>query len=164
MAEASWDNSGLPPAKKGMATWAKVLLGCGVVFLLIIGGCVVGGAVLFKKGGSMVKDSIKPEWSELRSAVDQLHAEEGAKAFYAAHPGLKPNYADEAAFLEAWKSWSKDLEPLPVQPPDILSGRLSVNATFNNGERSKQIVYTTAASKSLVATWENGKLTDIGVH
>ena len=42
MADSDWDNSGLPPEKQGMSTWLKVLLGCGVFFLLATATCAGG--------------------------------------------------------------------------------------------------------------------------
>lgn len=164
MADASWDNSGLQPRKKGMPTWAKLLAGCGVLLILLLATCVGGGILLVKRGGQAMQGLTAAEWSELRAGVDQMGTREGAQGFYAAHPALASRYPSEEAFLAAWKVWAPELEPLPAEPPSITSGRFAPSYQNTNGFKRVQLVYVTAKGRSIQANWENGQIVDFMVR
>ena len=91
MTDSNWDNQGLPP-KKSLSPGAKIALGCGIAFVVIVGGCVaaVGGAAWWgmKKGGVLFDQA----WSDIRRDVQKLQTEEGAKELYLANPGLSERY------------------------------------------------------------------------
>ena len=158
MTDASWDNSGMPPRKKGMPLWVKLLGGCGIVLVLILATCIGGGILLVKKGGQAMQALTASQWSELRAAVDQMQTRDGAKAFYAAHPRLADQYPTEDAFLEAWSGWSSALTPLPAEPPALTSGRYSPSYQNNNGFKRVTITYTTETGHAIHAQWEDGEL------
>jgi hypothetical protein len=162
MADASWDNSGLPPEKKGMPTWAKVLLGCGALFLLVMGSCV-GGCVWignkakkdpegFKKTimGFAIKQ-IRPSWEDFRRVVGQLHDDEGTKALYRAEPELAKEYQTEEAFLEAVRSWRPKLEALPeLDEKSLERGHISIQRNF--GE--EHVSFRTQAGDRIEVDWD----------
>lgn len=162
--DASWDNGGLPTQKKGMPLWVKILAGCGIVAVLILGTCVGAGVLLMKKGGQAMQRLTASEWAELRSAVDQMRTEDGAKAFYAAHPALASRYPSEEAFLAVWKAWAPALEPLPQEPPSITSGRFAPQYQNVNGFKRVQIIYVTESHHTIRANWQNGTLVDLTIR
>ena len=162
--DSSWNNGGQPPLKPGMPLWAKLLAGCGIVFVLVLATCVGGSMLLLKRGSQAMQSLTAAEWSDLRVAVDQMSTEEGAKAFYAAHPAMVNRFPSEEAFIAAWKVWSTELEPLPAEPPSITSGRYAPNYQYINGFKRVQIVYVTSGRHSIQGNWENGTLTDFAVR
>jgi hypothetical protein len=128
MVDASWDNSGLPPQKKGLGTGMKVLLGCGIAVLLAVVTCAVGGAVLgnyIKKDPKafelrmegFAKGLVQKDWERFRTLVDQLQTDDGARAVYRANPGLHQSQATEEQFLQAVRAWRPRLAPLPAEAP-----------------------------------------------
>jgi len=129
MVDNPWDNSGLPPEKKGMGTGMKVLLGCGITLLIVMGACVGGGLIL----GRMIKKDpkgfearmeafgkglVQKDWDHFRNLVDQLQTDEGTLAVYRANPGLQQEHSTEAQFLEAARGWRPKLKPLPSEIPE----------------------------------------------
>lgn len=129
MADSSWDNGGVSPKKQGLGTGMKVLLGCGVALLLGIVTCTVGGLVL----GRMIKKDpdaferrvegwakglIQKDWDRLRSLVDQLQTDEGAKTVYGSNPDLRQTHPAEESFLNLVRGWRARLSPLPVDIPE----------------------------------------------
>ncbi len=133
MADSSWDNGGQGlPAKTGLPTWGKVLLGCGVVSLLVLGTCVGGIAYLAKGGGKKVMgfalNKLGPEWEDLQAVVDQLRSPAGSRALYAANPDLAKTWPTEEAFLEAAATWRKDLPAHTELSPDLMQNQgLQIN-------------------------------------
>lgn len=145
MADASWDNSGLPTQKKGMPLWLKALLGCGLLMLLLLGGCVGGCYYLghlaskdpkgFERSvQGFVGQFIQEDWDDARKVVDQLMTDEGAKALYHSNPGLADAFPNETAFVQAARGWRPKLKPLPPQLPDLNKGDLSFQNSV--GDRS----------------------------
>lgn len=132
MADSSWDNGGHGvPAKAGLPTWAKVLMGCGIAFLVALLTCVGGVAYVAnraKKDPEGLKnqvmgfalDKVRPDWEDFRLVVDQLRTPEGCRALYAANPGLAKTWPTESAFLQAAAAWQKDLVPAPDLTPDLM--------------------------------------------
>ncbi len=178
MADASWDNSGLPPQKQGMPTWVKVLLGCGVLCLLFMATCVGGCAYIGhkikqdpkgfeRKIQGMVAEFIKDDWAEAGRIVNQLMTDEGAAALYKANPGLAESYPTEAAFLEAAKGWRPMLEPLPPEMPDMDKHDLSYQNDWN---RRTILSFRNGKGKRLRLVWSgprkdpNRKLVDMSVE
>lgn len=165
MADSSWDNSGLPARPKGMPLWLKVILGCGVLMMLLFGGCVGGCYYLghlaksdpkgFEKSiqgfaGKFIKD----DWDEARRVVDQLQTDDGTKALYKANPGLAETYPTEAAFLEAAKGWRPHLAPLPADLPDLDKQDLSYQ---NNMGGRTVLSYRNADGGHLRLAWTGSK-------
>ena len=149
MADASWDNGGYgKPTKVGMPTWAKVLLGCGVVAVLAMATCVGGGVYLahrLKKDPDGFKnkvmgfaiDRMRPEWEDFRVVVEQLRTEQGCKALYAANPDLAAAWPKEADFLEAARAWQPDLASAPELTPELLQQHegIQINTEFGGKVR-----------------------------
>lgn len=165
----SWDNSGLPPEKKGMSTGAKVALGCGIAFVVVIGGCLAlvgGGAYYGMKKGNEAMDKV---WSEVQTDVHKLATEEGARALYAESPGLARKYPTADAFVEASAAWRPKLANFPAQRPDlkeIFKGKtgLHFQASKNNGVSTVTFRYPLTKGGSLVFQTEDDQLVDIGVE
>lgn len=145
MADSSWDNGGYgKPTKVGMPTWAKVLLGCGVVAVLAMATCVGGGVYLahrFKNdtGGfrnqvmGFAIDRMRPEWDDFRQVVEQLRTEQGCRDLYAANPDLASTWPKEADFLEAAKAWQPGLASAPELTPDLLQKHESIQINSRIG-------------------------------
>jgi hypothetical protein len=149
MADGSWDNQGLgePPRRSGWPTWAKILMGCGVVLLLLLGACVGGTWWLarkakedpegFKRGAlSFALAQIKPDYDFAAGIVKQLQDEAGSRAVWQAHPGIHDVFASEEAFLKAAEGWRPhlaDLEPLDAN--DLEKGRLDLQKDPFSGVR-----------------------------
>lgn len=157
--------------KPGLSTGAKVAIGLGVAALLLIGTCV-GGVVYLgshakefaQKGNELVKSSMTQEWNELRTSTEQWMTDAGAKAWYAAHPGIQGNYPTETAFLEAAHAWRSRLEPVPETMPDLQSGQVSFQISTKNGARNSQLGYRNGRSARIELRWENGQIVDISVR
>jgi hypothetical protein len=132
MADSSWDNGGQGvPVKAGLPLWAKIGLGCGIAFLVVMVTCVGAGALFFnklKKDPEGVKnkvlgfalEKVRPDWDDFRAVVDQLRTPEGCRALYATNPELAKTWATEAAFLATAAQWQKDLVPAPALAPDLM--------------------------------------------
>ena len=131
--DSSWDNGGqgMAPQRGGWPTWAKVLLGCGVVMLLGLGACVGAGFWLgqkakkdpegFKRGAlGLAVAAIRPEYDRGAGFVDQLLSEGGTRSLWAQQPGIHAAYGDEAAFLRAVAEWRPHLHRLPPLEADHL--------------------------------------------
>lgn len=160
MTDSSWDNGGLGrPAKRGWPLWGKVLMGCGVVVLVGLAACVGGVATC----AGAVSKAADAEWAAARAMVRQLETDEGARAVYAANPGLAGAYADEAAFLAAVRRWRPRLEPLPEQKPGLTSGRIDMNISIQNGHRRVELNYVNGKGAKLSTRWADGLLTDLQV-
>jgi hypothetical protein len=126
--DSSWDNSGQPLPKKGLGTGMKVLLGCGIAVLLALVTCAVGGAVLGNyirkdpkafetRVEGFAKGLVQKDWERLRTLVDQLQTDGGARAVYRANPSLAKTQGTEEAFLQAVQAWRPRLGPLPLEIP-----------------------------------------------
>ncbi len=128
MVDASWDNSGLPPQKKGLGTGMKVLMGCGIAVLVALVTCAVDGAILRniikkdpkafeKRVEGFAKGLIQKDWERFRTLVHQLQTDEGARALYRANPGLHQAHPTEDQFLQTARAWRPRLGPLPAEAP-----------------------------------------------
>lgn len=166
MAEASWDNGGAaaPPPKAGMPLWGKLLIGCGVFFLLAIGSCVGGVAYLShraKKDPEGMKkwamgfamDFIKPEWQDLRDVTTKLKTEEGCRALYAAHPALAKDWATLEDFLKDAREWREQIPDLPEEPTlDLVDKHeVSINSQFGGETR---VIYRPKGGLRIELLWD----------
>ena len=164
---SDWNQeSGAPAPKAGMPTWAKFLLGCGVLMVLMLTTCIGGAAWLghkikkdpegFKKrveesAMGFAKDLLKAPWDSLRQVVDQLQTDEGAKGFYLANPGLKDRYPTEGEFQEAAKAWRPKLKPLPPEIPNLMEGHLNFHKSFGSTQRMD---YRTPEGAKISIEWQ----------
>ena len=147
--------------KQGMSLWAKLALGCGVVFLLGLGACVALGATCAHAVGKAMDG---PEWGQLRSAVDQLQSDAGAKALYEGNPDLWKAYPSENEFIKTAQEWRPKLEPLPAQMPGVFTGHISYNVSVSGGFRKVELGYTNGKNAVISSRWENGRLQTIEVN
>jgi len=126
--DASWDNSGLSPQKKGFGTGMKVLMGCGIAALLALATCAIGGAVLgnwIKKDPKafetrmegFAKGLVQKDWERFRILADQLQTDDGARMVYQANPSLHQAHPSEDQFLQEVRTWRPKWTPLPVEAP-----------------------------------------------
>jgi hypothetical protein len=126
--DSSWDNSGLPPQKKGLGTGMKVLLGCGIAALLALVTCAVGGVILGnmikkdpkafeKRVEGFAKGLVQKDWERFRTLVGQLQTDDGARALYRANSGLHQAHPTEDQFLQATRTWRPRLGALPAEAP-----------------------------------------------
>jgi hypothetical protein len=106
----------------------KVLLGCGVVTLLGISTCTVGGLLLqnmIKKNPeaferrmeNWAKGMVQKDWNRLRLLVEQLQTDEATIAVYRSNSDLQRAYLSEEQFLKAVQGWRSRLSPLPIEIP-----------------------------------------------
>ncbi len=133
--DSSWDNGGYGDAPKaGLPTWAKVLLGCGVVAAILVGGCAVGGAVLARRGFEKVAtdpevqgEMARALWPEFRRIVEPMKDDEGARRIYAGQPQLARRYPTPEAFLAALRPWQPLLGGLPDAQPAAEAFKVQVS-------------------------------------
>ena len=165
--DASWDNSGLPPQKKGMATWVKVLAGCGIAAVLLFGSCVGLGVWGFQKGKTFFQEQGTTAWNQLATYERQMETDEGVQALYQANPGLASAYPTEAEFLKSVQEWRPKLAPLPAQMPDLLRAMREQSFTFNiqksNGHSRRTAGVRMDGGGFLIATWVDDKLSGLEV-
>ena len=160
MVDSSWDNGGTaPPAQSGMPVWAKVLLGCGVAAVLALATCVGGGAYFFSRVSHAMKGR---EWTQLRTVSDALQTDEGTRLLYQQNPGLAADYATESDFLKAIQAWRPRLEPLPMEMPGLMTGRIAYNVRKVGG-RPKQVElgYRNGKGVWLKVRWEGDRLVSL---
>lgn len=167
MSDSNWDNQGIS-AKKGMSTGAKVALGCGIAFVVIIGGCIatVGGVAYWgvKKGGAVFDRA----WVDIRRDIQQLQTDEGAQALYQANPGLATRYPTLEDFQKESRGWRTKLTDFPEKRPELKEvftsqGGIQFNTSIHNGVKSTVVRYPLPRGGVLRFETENELLVDIGV-
>jgi hypothetical protein len=173
MADGSWDNGGHGmPVKAGMPLWGKLLLGCGVVFLVGMVTCFGAGAFLvhsFKKDpdGLAKKvmgfglEKLRPDWEDFQVVVEQLRSPEGCRALYAANPELAKTWPTQAAFLEASSRWHEEVVPAPALTPELMT-RQGLRINYE-GSRRVSIGWSPQPGRAVYVTFEGSrKAGDIG--
>lgn len=169
--DASWDNSGLPPQRKGMPTWLKVLAGCGILAVLAIGSCVGFAAWGVHKLSTMGQ----VQWPRYVETVKELQDPASTKALYEANPGLHKRYSDADAFEQQVAEWRPALQTPPDQMPSLTSGRAMAfegrnhEVRFNSGsgeaprENGKTSVagYKMGDGRMFVVVWLNDQIVEI---
>lgn len=163
MADSSWDNSSHgAPAKTGLPLWAKIMLGCGVVFLVGMVTCFGAGAFLvnqFKNPDGLAKkvmgfglEKLRPDWEDFQVVVEQLRSPEGCQALYAANPELAKTWPTQAAFLEASSRWHKEVVSAPDLTPDLMTKHgLRINY---EGSRRVSIGWSPQSGRAVYVTFE----------
>lgn len=168
MADASWDNSGLPPRKQGMPTWGKVLLGCGVLSLLFVGTCAafLGWTV------NRAANEGQVQWPAYVEAVKALQEPATTKALYEANPGLSREFTDAEAFEKQVAEWRPALQVPPRVKPPLTSGRAIAfggkSTKFKDGRVSREhgtvTGYRMEDGRMLIVSWQDGKILDIQLN
>lgn len=168
MADSSWDNSGLPPQKKGMPLWVKILGGCGILVVLLIGSCVALGAWGFHKMSTMGA----AQWPSYVATVKALEDPAATKALYEANPALQKRFSDEATFEQQIAEWRPAIQTPPEQMPSITTGRVfsfvgrnhtvQINGeTSHAGKEGGATGYKMEDGRFLVVAWEDQKVVEI---
>lgn len=166
--DASWDNSGLPPQKKGMATWIKVLAGCGIVMVLLLGSCIGLAAWGIHKASSMGQ----AQWPTYVATVKALEDPASTKALYEANPDLQKRFPDADAFEQQVAEWRPAIQTPPDQMPSLTTGRVfsfqGHNAAIQlDGKERTQAKDSAAAGyrmqdgRFLVVAWADGRIQEI---
>ena len=166
--DASWDNSGLPPQKKGMPLWLKILGGCGILVVLLIGSCVGLAAWGFHKVATIGAT----QWPAYVATVKALEDPAGTKSVYEANPALQKRFSDEAAFEQQVAEWRPSIQTPPDQMPSITSGRVfsfvgrnhtvQINGeSTHTGKDGAAAGYKMDDGRFLVVVWEDQKIVEI---
>jgi hypothetical protein len=148
---------------RGVPLWGKIALGCLTVVVVGTATCVGASYLVFEKGGDLIRNMAKENWTEVRDAVDLMMTDEGARKLYRSHPGLEESFPTEDRFLEAVKKWRPELEPVPEKIP-ILQGEFNLAKQHSHGKPRTELSYTNGKEARLTFTWENGALIDIDVR
>lgn len=161
MADGSWDNTGAPPEKKGMPLWAKISLGCGVAFLLVIAGCTL--AVTYG-----CKHMMNKGWAQIRSGASELSTDDGARKMYRSNPGLAHRYATEEEFVKASSAWREKISQLPEKPPSLKEmaegkGEVQFHTSYENGRERTLLKIRLQDGSHLTMESDDKGLTDIKV-
>jgi hypothetical protein len=168
MADSNWEGPSAPVASKaGMPLWGKILIGCGVALMLVLGSCVAGAVWIGHKAKEdpegvkrwamgFAMDFIRPEWDDFRSTLEQLRSEEGCKGLYQAHPALSKQWASLDDFLKEVKEWREQIPELPAEPPADLLERheLSINSQFGGETR---IIYRKKSGIRIEMVWDRAR-------
>ncbi|HJV22151.1 MAG TPA: hypothetical protein VJ570_05615 [Holophagaceae bacterium] len=163
MADSNWDSPAPAVPKPGMPLWGKILVGCGVLFLLVMGSCVALG-IYAGKHPEKIKNAVggwgmsflKPEWDDLRATVEALRTEEGGKALYTANPALAKQWATQEDFLKEAREWREQLPELPAElTVDLLEHQdLSLNNQFG-GEM--HVIYRKKGGLRIELAWDRAR-------
>jgi len=154
--------SGGKPAG-GVPLWGKIALGCLTVVVVGTATCVGVSYLVIEKGGDLIRDMAKENWTEVRESVDRMMTDEGARQLYRSHPGLQEKFPTEDGFLDTVGKWRPDLEPVPEKIP-ILEGQFNLEKQYPHGKKRTQLGYTNGKGARLTFTWESGALVDIDVR
>lgn len=156
------------PVRKGMPTWAKVLMGCGIVAALAAGACVVGGVYVFKKGRTAFAEATAKPMAELAQLAREGGRPEGLAAFLASHPGLAKRYPDAQAFQAALKDLPERVGPVPPDIQDFVSllreKRFEFKASHHEGRKTLTLKYRNPGKDALLGEWEDGQLVDVRIE
>lgn len=164
--DASWDNSGLPPRKKGMPLWVKILGGCGIVFILLIGSCVGLGMWGLHKVASLGK----AQWPRYVETVKQLQDPASTRALYEASPKLHKRYPDEAAFEQEIATWRPAIQTPPAEMPSFTTGRAMAFEGRNHrigdqdgesGRKTSVAGYKMSDGRMLFIVWVDDQIADV---
>lgn len=164
----TWNTPAEPLARKGLPTWAKVLLGCGILAALAMGACVVGGAYVLRKSRTVITEMTRQPMQELAGLVRDAATPEALQRFYQDHPALSKRYPDAASFAAAMKELGTRVGPLPSEIQDFMTlmkeQRLELKAHKDNGVKGLTLKYRNPGKETLVGEWEAGKLVDLRVE
>ncbi len=171
MTENNWESEGTPAARKGLPTWAKVLLGC-------LGGCLLVAVILVvscvgifrqvskdpegfeKRVEGWVKSYASEHWKRFRDAAEALRSPEAARDLYGRSPDLKDTYPTEADFLKAVEGWRPLLEPVPADMP-MKHGDVQFS---QQGRGSYVIGYRNSKGTRIRMTFEKEQLTRVSIR
>jgi hypothetical protein len=155
------------PSPKGMPTWGKVALGCGIVAILALATCIGGGIYMAKRGMAKLEGMTQPRYQELLALVKQADSPEGLAAAYRANPGLARRYATGEAFAEALGPRLARVGPLPSTLPGLFQLMKEQRFAFEGGNQRVVLRYRNPGGPWIVGEWEGqgpGRLVDLRVE
>jgi len=179
MSDSNWNTYREEPERKGIPTWGKVIIGCGVVFLLLMGSCVgfaywaahSGKDTLKNFVAEKVDKALEKPWGMLTTVIDAIQTDEGAAILYRDNPGLTADYPSEADFLKSAATWRAKVGDLPRTPPSIFTEgknddfRLSSrNGRGGSIADSFEISYKIPNETRIRLHWEDNKLVEIEIR
>ncbi len=165
--DGSWDNAGVPVARRrGMPLWGKILAGCGIAFVLMLGSCV--GLVVW--GVNRVTSAADRAWEPVAQVIQELRTEEGGRRVYRAHPDLADRFPTEEAFQEARLGWQERLETFPARRPQLKdlfrdgsSHGWNLEASSQDGREVMRVRMKLKRGESLVVEVEGDRVVDVRV-
>lgn len=102
-------------------------------------------------------------WTEFRSLLFQLGADDTASALYRAEPALRSRWTTEQAFLRETRAWRPALAHLPAEKPDQAKDpaqRVSF-AQEHSPLGSSRVIRFDGREGSWEATWRDGALSSL---
>ena len=179
MSNSDWNTYSETSERQGMPTWGKALIGCGVIFLLLIGSCAgfaywaanSGRDTVKKYVTEKVNKALEKPWDMMLAVVDAIQTDEGAVKLYRDNPALATDYPTEAGFLKNAAIWRAKVVNLPRTPPsfdelDRNDFRLDINnrGVRENVVNSFEISYKTSNGTKIRLHWEDNKLVEIEIQ
>ena len=178
MSDSDWNTYTETPEKQGVPTWGKVLIGCGVVFLLLIGSCVGFAYWVAHSGEDAIKNfvtervdkALEKPWEMLVAVTDAIQTDEGAAKLYRDNPALTADYPTEADFLKNAAIWRAKVGDLPRTPPsftDLERDGFWLNSNKGVGENrvnTFEISYKTPNETKIRLYWEDNKLVELEIR
>lgn len=159
MMAPDWKDADGPVRKAGTPLWTKILAGCGLALLLLLGTC--GGLLWWGiQRGSAAMDQV---WAEMVRDVEALRTEAGARRLYHENPGLVRNYPTEEDFLKASAAWRDRLGEIPLQRPtlrELFQGKVGGFSIHSRNEQ-RRVTYRFPKGGRLVLEWERDSLVDL---
>ena len=166
MAEAVGGEAASRPSARARLAW---ILAAGLV---LVAALLLGLRLLRKEEAipeperlrvrlnKVVQNLVRDHWLAMRQAVAQLRTDEGARAFFAANPGLALRVPSEAAFVEKVRGWRPLLPVLPEALPDLATHDLS----YSRNADSTELGYRTPKGARIFMRWTGDRLVEIRVY
>jgi len=159
-----------------MPVWAKFLIGCGVVMLVLIASCVgftywaatTGGMTKFL--AERVNVALEKPWGMLIAVADAIQNDSSASKLYRDNPALANDYPTEEIFLKNAVVWRTKLVDLPRNPPsfDVLdkSDFYVGSGKVIGGKRGKsfEIRYKISDGTWIHLGWEDEKIVELKIQ
>ncbi|MCL1892740.1 MAG: hypothetical protein FWG02_00705 [Holophagaceae bacterium] len=175
MNNSDGDTSSVQPREK-FPLWGKILMGCGIVMLLSIAGCVSfaywashsGKDVVLGWANGLVLSKLEKPWNQFLSVVEAIKTDEGASKLYKDNPELLAIYPTEAEFVKNSAIWRTKVKDLPSSPPtleELQKDILQLNYHRpTNGKNTYEIRYKMPDRTTIWLRWEGEKLVEIDIR
>jgi hypothetical protein len=172
MSSSDWNT--YTPAKRVTPIWGKLLIGCGIALLLIIGSCVSFTYWATHSGSDAIRGFVserfnqaseKP-WNEMVSVLDALKTDESATKLYRDNQGLAVDYPTEAEFLKTAATWQTKVIDLPSTPPnfgDPAKGDFEFSKNIAARVSIFETRYRMPNNTNIYLRWEDDKLVKVDV-
>jgi hypothetical protein len=176
MNKSDWDTLSEHP-KRGKPAWGKALMGCGIVVLVLLGGCICfafwasgPGKVKVKTFFSeKVEQALEKPWGRTVAVIDSMQTDDGALKLYSDNPALKTDYPTEKDFLKSAAIWRSKVTGFPRTPPSIEELNKS-NFQFNSDREYRgkwvkvlEIGYGMPNNTNIRMRWEDDELVELEI-